>query len=167
MRQFSFVVLVVLSACASAPGDNDVSKRKASWQGAPVDELVAVLGQPGEISDKGTWYWQFWASPEKRDSYVGESESLSLSDPPGCRNCAPSSLTGSPAPRPAYSFLSGGGPSPKSESRPPPVCTYLVQVENGTIVKLSTLSARGAYCQFEELPMRPNMPERGDYLQHT
>ena len=159
MRRLSITILVVLSACVSVPGDTDVSKRKASWQGASVDELVAVLGQPGQKSKRGTWTWQFWASPEKRDSYIRGTESLSLSDPSGCRNCAPSSLTGSPAPRPAYNAYVGGGPSPKSESQPPPICTYLVYVENGTIVKLSTLGARGAYCRFEELPLRPNKPE--------
>jgi len=154
MRRFSLAILVVLSACVSVPSDNDVRAREASWQGAPVDELVAAFGgQPG-LKKGDRWYWQFWASPEKRDDYIQGAESLSLSDPSGCRNCAPSSLIGSPAPRAAYSFSSGGGPSPKSESRPPPVCTYLADVEDGTIVKLSTLSARGAFCRFEELPMR-------------
>jgi hypothetical protein len=35
----------------------------------------------------------------------------------------------------------------------------LVYVENGTIVKLSTLGAPGAFCHFEELPLRTNKPE--------
>ena len=76
MRRLSIAILVVLSACVSVPSDNDVSKRKASWQGAPVDELVAALGgQPG-LKKEDKWYWQFWTSPENRDSYIRESESL-------------------------------------------------------------------------------------------
>ena len=159
MQRLSIAVLVLLSACASIPGDNDLSERKASWQGAPVVELVTTFGgQPG-LKKKDTWYWQFWASPEKRDSYFQETESISLSDVPPCRNCAPSSLTGSPSPRSAYNGLIAGGPSPKSESQRPPLCTYLVYVANGTIVKLNTLGAPGAFCRFDELPLRSNKPE--------
>lgn len=157
MRLYPILILVGLSACATVPSGNGINARAESWQGAPVDELVAIFGgQPG-LKKADKWYWQFWASPEKRDSYYGETESLS--DPSGCRNCATSSLVGSPAPRPAYSFFSGGGRSPSSESRPPPICTYLVYVENGTIVKLRTLGAPGAYCRFEELPLRPGKPK--------
>ena len=77
IRRLSIAILVLLSACASIPSDNDVSKRKASWQGVPVVELVTALGgQPG-LKKNDTWYWQFWASPEKRDSYIQETESLS------------------------------------------------------------------------------------------
>ena len=153
MRRLSIAILIVLSACASVPGDSNVKERKARWQGVPIDELVGVLGQPGRISEKGIWYWQFWASPEKRDDYIQGAESTNLPDYSACRNCAPSSLTGSPSLRPTYDFLMGGRPTPKSESRPPPVCTYLVNVEDEAIVKLSTLSARGAFCRFEELPL--------------
>ena len=154
MRRLSIAILVVLSACVSVPSDNDVRKRKASWQGAPVDELVTAFGgQPG-LKKEDRWYWQFWASPEKRDDYIRGVESFSLSGPSACRNCAPSSLTGSPYPGATYNGLIDGGRSPGSDSRPPPVCTYLVDVENGMIVKLSTLSARGAFCRFEELPLR-------------
>ena len=158
MRTLLIAILVLLSACASFPDASDLSKRKASWQGAPVDELVAVLGQPGLRSEQGAWAWQFWASPERRDSYIRSTESSS--GPSGCGNCAPSSLTGSPAAgAPAYSFLVGRGSTPKSEGGPKPVCTYLVDVENGTIVKLRTLGVPGAFCRFEELTLRPNQNE--------
>ena len=154
MRRLSIAILVVLSACVSVPGENDVGERKASWQGAPVVELIAAFGgQPG-LKKGDRWYWQFWASPEKRDDYIRGAESLSLSGPSGCKYCEPSSVTGSPAAIPAYSLLRGSGPTPKSDRRFPPVCTYLVDVEDGTIVKLSTLRAPGAFCRFEELPMR-------------
>ena len=154
MRRLSIAILVVLSACVSVPGENDVGERKASWQGAPVVELITAFGgQPG-LKKGDRWYWQFWANPEKRDNYIRGAESFSLSGSSRCRNCVPSSFTGSPAANPTYSFLRGGGPTPKSERRSPPVCTYLVDVEDGTIVKLGTLSAPGAFCRFEELPMR-------------
>ncbi len=154
MRRLSIAILVVLSACVSVPGENDVGERKASWQGAPVVELIAAFGgQPG-LKKGDRWYWQFWASPEKRDNYNRGAKSLSLSGSSACRNCEPSSFTGSPAANPTHNFLRGGGPTPKSDRRFPPLCTYLVDVEDGTIVKLSTLSAPGAFCRFDELPMR-------------
>ena len=141
MRYIAISILLGLSACASVPGDSDISARTASWQGAPADELVAALGQPN-INKRGTWVWEF-AGPERHEggdhsNHSTHTESLSVVQ--ACSDCTPGQgMTRS---------------SGRPQSSVPSVCTYLGYVEHGVVNKLTTLSEPGTHCTFQELPLR-------------
>ncbi len=145
MRVFLFAIMAAISACASAPGGNDIGARTASWQGASIDELVAVLGQPSSTTRRGTLVWQF-DGPERRarsgrgrSSQSAETESLSVIQ--ACSNCLP-----------GQGMIRSADSQTVSEPR---VCKYLGYVEDGKVAKLTILSDVGAHCDFDELPLRP------------
>lgn len=140
MRYIAIAILLGLTACASVSGGSDIGQRTASWQGAPADELVEVLGEP-IVNQRGTWVWEF-AGPERREggsrsNHPANSESLSVVQ--ACSDCAP-----------------GQGMTQFSGRQPdgvPSVCSYLGYVERGIITKLTTLSEPGTHCAFQELPL--------------
>jgi len=156
MRLFPIAILVGLSACASAPGENDVGTRVASWQGAPANDLVAVLGEP-VITKRGSWIWEF---PGPGDGKVIAYGSHSTNSGPllgsvsqSCSGCDPSSSVGtqsSAARMPGETQASGSA----GHYHKRVVCKYIGYVENGIVTKLTTLSKPGNHCPFDELPLR-------------
>jgi len=160
MRLYPIVILVTLSACATAPSGNDINARAMSWQGAPVDELVAAFGgQPG-LKKEDKWYWQFRSPRESEgtDVRVSPTNTGSLSVLRSCPNCYSSSSEGNPINRAmpfATTVTSGAVTSGRGWlHKEPRVCTYIAFVEKGVITRLTTLSKPGAHCRFEELPLR-------------
>ena len=181
MKRILVVVLFGLSACATAPDPDSVSARAASWQGAEVKELAAVLGEP-TTARSDAWIWGFLApnayDPPGSGSHGGSASQGSLSVLQGCSNCRPShQATGNRGAMPGQTTFTSGSPaaahsrehvsanlqdeaiinSSNTESTAAPwlVCKYIARVEDGIITRLSTLSPPGAHCQFKNLTLRP------------
>jgi len=149
MRRLLIAILVGLSACATAPSGNDLTSRLVSWHGASTGELVAVLGEP-TIKENGTWTWQFSGREKSRggNSRHRSANTGSLSVLRGCASCSMSGSDGKVV-TPATYFDSDG-----TSTETPHFCTYLGYVENGMVIKLTTLSRPRLHCRFDELPLR-------------
>ncbi len=181
MKRYLVVVLFGLSACASTPDPNSVSARAASWQGADVTELAAVLGQPTTVRSDA-WIWGFLApnayDPPGSGSQNGNVSQGSLSVLRGCSNCRPShQATGNRGAMPGQTTFTSGSPAAahsrehvsanlhdetiinstntESTAAATLVCKYIASVEDGIITRLSTLSPPGSHCQFKNLTLRP------------
>ena len=158
MRLLPITILVSLSACASAPSSNHASILEASWQGAPADELIAMLGEP-ITSKKGNMTWQFLvpvvpkemqASSHSKNRSVRSTGSLSVLS--GCGGCSPDGSV--VAPGPTYTWVGGSSGSSSEFTERRRFCRYLALVENGIVSKLITLDNSRAGCLFTELPLR-------------
>lgn len=188
MQRYLLVILLGLSACASAPNPDSISARAASWQGADVSELAAVLGQPTTIRSDA-WIWGFLApnayNPPGSGSHGRGSSQGSLSVLRGCPNCAPShQATGNRGAMPGQVTLTSGSSAAGHGGEHAPanlhdeviinssntestavtrlVCKYIAKVEDGVITKLSTLSPPGSHCHFKNLTFRPGVAASAD-----
>lgn len=148
MKLIALALLIGLSACASAPSENSVVTRVASWHGAPATDLVAVLGEP-VITKRGSWIWQF-PGPENGEVITDGSQTANA----GLLLRPVASDVGSPsdgARMPGETQVVRGSVGTYTKHR---VCKYIAYVEDGVVSKLTTLSKPGTHCRFDELPLR-------------
>ena len=149
LKKLVFVSVFALSACATLSRTADLETRIASWVGADTGELVAILGEPADVSDD-LWTWRI-TGVGTADTHGVNSVYSSVDQP--CGSCDPSSSAGTGG----YRASAGRSMSTQGMSMPTAIetkdCSYIARVRRGVVVGLETAVLSGR-CDFSELPAR-------------